>query len=274
MSSIKRSDLKYNFLKNIIIRVDVQGVFEPEMEELLTKIKSYLKDKGFSRYGRKQENKIEINVAGNESHPTTLKKVKNYDIHSFANDDAGYVLDVSSRFICLNVNSTCYLPFEHYSSIVLGIVKIYSENIDFFSTTRIGLRKINICMVKNKNSISKYFAPTYFGHFNTINKRDILFSNRQDVFHISNNKVNLNYKIEKGHNGEELLYKITLDTDIYVDDASEISKIADYSKKFDEMNDLIFDIYIESLTNEFQRVLLGETEPFFDDLIGVEQNEQ
>ena len=58
MTSITRTDFQFNFLKNIIVRIDFEGVLEAEMEKVLMLIKPYLKDKGFSRYMRKISNEI------------------------------------------------------------------------------------------------------------------------------------------------------------------------------------------------------------------------
>lgn len=63
MTSITRTDFRFNLLKNIIVRIDFQGVLEVEMEKILMLIKPYLKDQGFSRYMRKRSNEIEVNVS-------------------------------------------------------------------------------------------------------------------------------------------------------------------------------------------------------------------
>ena len=62
MSPVNRADLHFNFLKTIIVRLDFQGVFEPEMEKILPLVKPYLKEKAFNRYEKKTSNRIEISV--------------------------------------------------------------------------------------------------------------------------------------------------------------------------------------------------------------------
>lgn len=44
-NKIERNYFKQNFLKEIIIRLDFQGVLQAEMEEILMKVKPYLKTK-------------------------------------------------------------------------------------------------------------------------------------------------------------------------------------------------------------------------------------
>ena len=142
MTNIQRKDFKYNFLKNIIIRFDFQGVFEPELENILPDIKPYLKEKNFTRYNKRNDNTININI--NDMQPPIFNNFQNQIIHSFVNDDSGYMLDISNNFICLNIRSTTYSPFEEYAKLISDIIKIYKEKIDFFTITRIGIRKINV----------------------------------------------------------------------------------------------------------------------------------
>lgn len=273
MSAIKRTDLKYNFLKNIIVRIDFQGVFEPEMEKLLPLIKPYLKSKNFSRYERKKNNQIEINVPNIDSQQPSFGKVQSQDVHSFINEDKGYVLDVSNSFVCLNISSTGYSPFEDYSVLVSEIAEIYKHNIDFFTVTRVGVRKINVCMIENKKRIRELFSQDYFGYFTAIDGVNTHLSNRRDTFSINEYKGNLSCNIEQGSSGDRVLYKLDLDIDIYVDDIDVISKTTFNTDKLKEMNDVLFDIYVKALTEEFKNALAGDDESKFDGLIGVERNE-
>lgn len=55
---IQRSDLKKNFLKEIIMRLDFQGVLQAEMEKILLEVKLYLKEKSFNRYEESIANQV------------------------------------------------------------------------------------------------------------------------------------------------------------------------------------------------------------------------
>lgn len=270
MGPIVRTDLHFNFLKNIIFRIDFQGVFEPEMEKILVLVKPHLKSKGFSRYLKKKNNEIQINVGDLESPESPLSKlVKSQEIHSFINEDRGYVLDLSSSFVCLNINSTAYTPFEEYCAIISEITSIYKENIDFISVNRVGIRKINVCMLEKREKINEFFSSEYFGYFNAIQNTNTVSSNRKDTFIIDVYKGNLSCNIEQGLAENKTLYKVSLDTDIYVDDVSVIEKGID----FDVMNNMLFEIYISSLTEKFKTALSGDDETLFEGIIGVERNE-
>ena len=94
-------------------------------------------------------------------------------------------------------------------------------------------------------------------------------SNRKDTFIIDVYKGNLSCNIEQGLAENKTLYKVSLDTDIYVDDVSVIEK----GINFDVMNNMLFEIYISSLTEKFRTALSGDDETLFEGIIGVERNE-
>ena len=57
-AEITRNTLKKNFLKEIIMRLDFQGVLQAEMERVLLEVKPYLKLKSYNRYSEKVNNQI------------------------------------------------------------------------------------------------------------------------------------------------------------------------------------------------------------------------
>ena len=82
---ITRNDLKKNFLKKIIMRLDFQGVLQAEMESIILKVKPFLKGKGFNRYEEKAVNQI----SSNES---SLPDIKSQMVFSFTAESLGYTL--------------------------------------------------------------------------------------------------------------------------------------------------------------------------------------
>ena len=273
MTNIQRKDFKYNFLKNIIIRFDFQGVFEPELENILPDIKPYLKEKNFTRYNKRNDNTININI--NDMQPPIFNNFQNQIIHSFVNDDSGYRLDISNNFICLNIRSTTYSPFEEYAKLISDIIKIYKEKIDFFTITRIGIRKINECMVKDKNLINKFFSENYFKCFSSDKTINTFSSEKKDSFEIDEkDRGNISCKIVQGKADNITLYQLTLDIDIYRDNTKKINSINDYQIELQKMNNIIFDIFINALTDNLKSALMNDSYFEFEkDLLGVEKND-
>ncbi len=269
MAAVTRTDFQFNFLKHIIVRIDFQGILETEMEKILMLTKPFLKTKGFSRYIQQMQSEMEINVPNQNSQISSVNKIQSHKIHSFVNDDRGYVLYISSGFVCLDISSTAYAPFEDYSAIVLNIADICKSSIDFVSISRAGIRKINVCMVEDKKKIKEYFSPAYFGFFDAIEGVDTYSSNRKDTFGIKQYKGNISCNIDQGTANGKILYKISLDSDIYADDINTIEQ----GLNFNQMNEILFRIYANSLTDQFKKDLSGNDETVFSDIIGVEKNE-
>lgn len=275
MPPIKREDLHHNFLKKIIVRLDFQGVLEAEMECVLLKIKPYIKEKGFTRYEEKMNGQIDVAISelGAQQPLAEASKIKSQKVYSFIDEIRGYVLDISSSFICLAINATRYTPFESYSSYIPEISKIYEANIDFFTVKRLGLRKINECLILDKTKIKKYFSSSYFGFFDELEGVDTLQSRRINSFKIKKYKVNLASNIDKGIAENQILYSVRLDIDAYLDNSDLVEQALSEQKSIQEMNDFLFEIYIRALTPEFIAILSSEDTAAIDGIIGIDENE-
>lgn len=268
----KREDLKYNFLKAVIVRIDFQGVFETEVDRIIPEIKPLLMEKGFTGYKTKRLDEIRIDILEKDAVEAKAEKKSNLMIHSFVNA-SGYTLDICKDFICLNLNSTSYVPFDEYGSLMMDVANVYKEKIDFCSFKRIGIRKINICMAEDKKKISSFFSDKYFGYYDSVEGAETLTSRRRDTFKIDPYKVNLACNIDQGTAEKKKLYKVTLDIDIYLDD-KRILELPDFNSGImKQMNDVLFDVFISTLTDDFITALSGDDAHVFSDLIGVEPNE-
>lgn len=275
LNKIDKSKLKKNFLKQIILRADYVGVLQSEMDLILSKAKRFLKDSGFNKYEEKTNNEINIeldhvNVFQN-SNP--IKEVKNSKIFRFINENVGYTLDLSTNFICMTINTIKYVPFEEYAKIFKGLIDICANTIEFYTVNRIGIRKINFCFLKNKDSINKYFSEKYFDCYNVYNDADVLVVDRKTNFKLEKNKVNLFSKVEKGFIENDEIYVILLDIDLYSDEINEIQEILKENEKLADLNEKIFTIYVDTFNDELYKVLSSENEDLPDDILGVNNNE-
>ena len=265
-SKIKRSDLKKNFLKEIIMRLDFQGVLQAEMEKVLLDVKPYLKSKHFDRYQEKVNNQV-INDG------TGIKDIKTQIVYSFAAETLGYNLDISTNCIILSVKTQGYASFDDYSEIFCQIANIFREKIDFFTSTRFGLRKINFCFVKHQEVITDYFASEYYNCSAAIPGLTINSVERNDRLVNGQQKINLRYAVEQGYLGEESVYKVTLDTDIYMNDQKEIDQYFFGDSHLPDINEIAFRIYLGVLTEKMIDILSTDQEHEPEEIFGVENNE-
>ena len=271
---IKRETFKFNFLKQIIIRLDFQGVLQTEMENILLQVKPFLKERKFNRYEQKINNEVDIDLNNSvfqQNNP--IKAVRNVITHSFVNEDKGYVIELSTNYVCLKVNAIKYVSFEEYSDTFMGIVNIYKTSIDFLTLKRFGLRKINFCFFNNKSCINKYFQKNYFDCFDLFEGTDIYASEKKTNFRFEECKINLLTYIEQGLLGEKKVYKTTLDLDVYLDQTENIEKVIFEEKGIANLNEKLFLIYIDALTDEFGKMLSNDETVWTDEIIGVEKNE-
>lgn len=275
VKNIKRESFKYNFLKQIIIRLDFQGVLQAEMEDILMKVKPCLKMRKFNRYEQMINDEIDFDTTSNGIFQSNhhVKEIKNIIIHSFINEDRGYSIDLSTTYICLKVNAVKYIPFEEYSDTFIKIARIYKDAIDFFTPKRFGLRKINFCFVTNTDCIHKYFKQRYFDCYDLFDNSEIFASEKRGNFTIDNYKINLLCDIIQGQLGEKKTYKVTLDADIYLDNIKDIEENIFENCHMKKLNDQLFTIYVDALTDEFHEMLLNDETIWPEEIVGVEKNE-
>lgn len=275
MGTVTREQLHYNFLKYIVVRLDFQGVLESEMEKVLLEIKPYLKELGFNRYEEKLTSEMEIKLPSILEHSSVVQtnKVKSQKIYSFVNETKGFVLDISSTCICLNINSTQYVAFEEYCEYIRHIAEIYKKNIDFFTVKRFGLRKINQCFMFDKEKINEYFSDRYFSFFDAINNIDNKISSKKDIFVKDIYNINLSCDIIQGQSDRQMMYSVAIDIDIYLDDSKEIENVLYNQESINKMNELLFEVYVSSLKDNLISALSDKNDFIIDDIKGVSKNE-
>lgn len=264
-SVVSRSDLKRNFLKEIIMRLDFQGVFTAEMESVLVAVKPYLKKKSFTRYEQKITN--QFTTEGN------IPDVKSQVAHVFTAESNGFMIELSTSYVVLTVRAQGYASFEDYADIFCHIADIYRKNIDFFTVKRFGLRKINFCFVKDKENITKYFSKSYYNCEEPISEFATKESVRSDKLFDGKHNINMNYAVEEGMLGDELVYKITLDSDIYLTVQKDIEETVFEENALKEINEKLFKIYINVITEDLIEILTNEQSLYSDEILGVDDNE-
>ena len=265
-SSITRNDLKKNFLKEIIMRLDFQGVLQMEMEGILLDVKPYLKEALFNRYEEKVVNQI-VNEG------TSVTDVKSQMVYSFTAESLGYLIELSNTSVTLTVRSQTYSSFDEYSAIFCHIVSIYKKKIDFFTVKRFGLRKINFCFIKNRNEINQYVVSSYYNCDAPIEGFESQAIEHVDRLSDSASNLNLRYVIEGGTLETEHFYKVTLDSDIYTLDQDKITEIMFNAASLKEINEKLFRIYLNVLTDYFLEILTTDSVSASDSIVGVELNE-
>ena len=254
-SIITRNQFRKNFLKEVIMRLDFQSILQTELEAVLSSVKHYLKTKSFTRQG------------------TLTDKTNSQIIYSFMDETSGYTIKLSNTYVILRVNTASYSPFEIYSEIFYDIVSIIKQNVDLFTIKRFGFRKINFCFVKKLENINKFFEPKYYSIEEPIDNIDINIINRTSKLFIDNKNINIYCVIEHGEIEQETCFKVILDSDIYSKDEKFIQSIFENKEEISKINDILFAIYQDAITEYFAKILLSEENNIPEELLGVEYND-
>lgn len=272
MATITRDGLKNNFLKNTILRLDFQNVLEKDMETIVSLVKEYAKNRDFNKYEEKMSGDINVNVNENAfGAPDVTTNIANERKIFCFNNEAGYTIELSDAFVVLQLESTGYIPFEENLKTLLDIIKIFSGNSGFFTEKRFGIRKINKCILQKQTTLERFFKPNAINFYDVEKGRNVA-SRHSDTIIYDCYQVNYNRSLLQGTANGATLYQVELDIDAYMQETNLIKNVLYSKEKISELNNTIFEIFINSLTDEMATALCKDD---FDlsEIIGVESNE-
>ncbi len=268
-NTINRSDLNNNILKQIIIRVDYKNIVEIN-KEIIEKIQFYLKDKSFTDYSEETENILESN------------NVERITVYKFSDENSLIELKISKYYTYITLKIKKYNNFEIYKNIIVYILLELKNKNPLLKIQRMGIRKINSVIIKNLNLLYNYFENNYFPLLLLQNNNDITdFENIKNEFVDVIRKDEANYNIKRviisGEQTDikEKIFQIILDIDGYIV-GNEIKEAffeeKNINQKINNINDMIFEIFKKSITQEFLNNLLNKDFEFTE-LNGVLKNE-
>ena len=133
----------------------------------------------------------------------------------------------------------------------------------YFQVQRIGLRKINICLLQDLNKVPNYFTNAAFNIKEVVDQFeecDCLASNMVTVFTKDKYQVNYVRNIQQGivkedDGRETTTYQIALDVDVFKEGNREILplliNVENIKSILETQNTIEFKIFIKSLSGEF-----------------------
>ncbi len=222
---IKITDIKYNFLKKIIIRADYNGILERELEKTIELIKPILKKSRFDRFDEGVINEVDFEIKDPEKIETQrmipigeLNKTRTF---IFFNSNNGEQIQINKYFMSLSVNYTKYIQFENICKLFKELFEIINNN--YIRFLRLGLRKINNCILLDLNRLNEVIKERYFTTlgdlFYGINEISILEKQNVDTFVYNGMNVNLVRYISSGvlnlEGKEQEAFQLVLDIDTY-----------------------------------------------------------
>jgi len=268
-NSVKRCELKHNIMKEIILRIDYQGILE--IEEFIKKIQPKLKE-NFSNYEVKFMNGIEVQIHNPEELSKTLslpiKEITKQPIHVYTQNKHGndeLMLNISKYTTDLSIKCKNYKGIDEYLDLFEGLVQDLKEKNDFFTEKRFGMRKISYEIFKNQEDAFKCFQKTKI--VPEIDGFEIINGNTKHRLK-SKNDFTIDYKreIEDGtilEGGEKIkAYRIILDFDGFFDE-NKLKELNWYGSKnikpdMLKLNEDLFELFTNSVTEDFITKCKGE----------------
>ena len=259
-SEIKREDLKSNFLRQTIIRLDYDILFDENIKIYTEKMYPYLIEKGYKMISNTMSN-FELNINMDDSNNTVSNQLNRNDekYTSFKNKEGNIIIDITKQYTTITVEYLKYEKFDEFSEIFKQIAGELKDIRIGFSFNRIGLRKINVIFFKGLDKINNYLETMIFNYSKQINdnKTKLLIKNSVETFRVDEYKVNRNTSVSNGiftdeNKKEQEAYQVMLDIDIYDDEMKE------NILNIDKMNNVLFEIYKDSLKDEFLNKMRSE----------------
>ncbi len=264
---MEENKLIHSFLKKIIFRFDYNGLIDNDVETSMIPLREQLVSFGFTNYTKRFENQYDMEVRLELNIPNENKfMINNYsqnEVHQFKTEN-DEVLEISKTFLSLSIDlaEKSAIPFSKYIDVLANTIDILKKSTPFFKAIRIGLRKINICFINDISLIDRYFTSSCY-NCDEVSKQlssyQMKAANMVSLLEKNDYKINYVRNIQEGSmqiNDEFTdVYQLVLDIDVYKDNHLSIMEwLKDkesISKMLNEKNDIIYDIFIRSLTDCF-----------------------
>lgn len=275
--SFKREFIKQNTLGKEIFRIDFYTL--NHFEIVLENLEQLFND---NNYSYKQTNNYNINFELDDPEPLItqsfmLKKnvevIQNYEFSS--DDDSCKFIFNQNMLIFDKSNFIGYEGIERYFELFLKAIKIIFEESEV-KFSRIGIRKINELILKDKNGILKYFDKKYLKDIEEYNdnSKELVCEYSFRPFYENDLSMNKNFRIVKGKykNVEENVtaYSFMWDIDCYQRFNSDDTTIEQLEQICKKINENIFCEYGSIISNELYNVLKSEEKP--EDIYGGIKN--
>lgn len=166
--SINRKDIRYNFLKNITIRFDFDGVDEAELGVVIQEISPVLKEKGYISRTMDICKEMDFKIDDPEKIETdglAVRNIRQQQVYVFHNQDPQVKLRISSTFAIISINKTKYVNCLDYCDVLLDVMKSIKDKVTYFNCRRFGLRKINQCILMDIAKLNDFFEEQHYRVF-------------------------------------------------------------------------------------------------------------
>ena len=152
-----RKEIKHNFLKQIMFRMDFKGLLENDVENSVSEVRQLLYENGLVDLNTRTENQMDLQVKIDlnlpEENPFSVRNISTDTVYVFKSNDQNEIIEISRTFLTLTVTvDQVYSGFDKYVELLVKFIIALKTKSPFFKVMRIGLRKINLCYVDDLNT--------------------------------------------------------------------------------------------------------------------------
>ena len=261
-----RAEIKHNFLKQIIFRLDFQGVLNDDVEKCVMQLRQKFFEAGYINMGNRTENEFDFQVKMNLNIPNenqfSISNTNQSLVYNFTSNNKE-ILEISKSFFTLTVDiEKLYEKFDKYVTLLAESIEVIKNVSPYFNALRIGLRKINICFLDNIADLSTYFSRAAFNIDDVVNQfSDYGCAASNMVTILSKDDYQINYvrNIQEGvmqqeDGSQNPTYQIVIDIDVYKEGNKEILALLSDKQNVENnlklQNTIEFEVFIKSLNNE------------------------
>lgn len=204
-------------------------------------------------------------------------RIRSYEYYKLTDENIEIKLTFNRQFCSIDVNQmTKYYEYEKYRDIFINILELLKDKEIIIN--RFGLRKFNDFFIKETANINDYVKDKYFclecndlieESYSIITEKRWSFS--KEVYN-----TNLITHSSIGKLESDIVKRIAFDIDVYITDITELQKLftEDNIEFVDKVNNLIFKVYINLLTEKMIKLLCKESELNDENIVfGVDYNE-
>lgn len=238
-----RSKLKHTFLKSLTLKVEYGGLIDLDVEYYVKSIRDILYDK---KYISLEE------IYEDDHNKKFVFKTEN-----------GRIITISKSNIILEINTKINNPmFSKYLPTVINLIKELKK-FEFINIKKIGLQKVNTCIIYEKDDISKFFTEKAL-HLALDDVISLEFNEQAEVdniYFLYNRTITKGTvrRSEENRTGKDTDtgYQIVLDIEGFmpIQDELDEDNLEECIKK---INNQLYDLFIESLSTEFIKKLSQE----------------
>ncbi len=266
-----RYSMRENMLKNVLIRVDYDGVTDISKWVETFKQDTNLSSK-FANYNIGHINKAKFDLSNNAE----IARQRAMPIQIFESEPLHIFLDsrfpdrqdrvemhIARLFLTFEIECKQYITIDDYFDYLEEYFKKFLEFDSFIKIRRIGIRKVGGDTFVGLDQMHQTFEPSYFdGHMIDDINTDFMersfhdrFMKRIDIGNGSFRTVKVNYSTHCRRINGERPFQTILDIDGYVDDfiivKDNLNYPQDLKATFECINNYLFELYKKSVTEHY-----------------------